>query len=130
MTDEDYMRRAIALAETHVGLTGANPSVGCLIVRDAQIVGRGVTGPSGSPHGEEVALAEAGDRALGATAFVTLEPCAQRSAGGASCTDRLIASGVSRVVVASADPSVFAAGQCAQRLRDAGIDTHQGLIHE
>eukprot|EP01031_Cornospumella_fuschlensis_P018445 gene18445-22573_t len=84
MSDEDYMRGAIALAEAHVGLTGSNPSVGCVIVRDAQIVGQGVTGLGGTPHGEEVALASAGERARGATAYVTLEPCAQRSTGGTS----------------------------------------------
>lgn len=130
MTDEDYMRAAVALAAGQVGRTGANPSVGCVIVRDGQIVGEGVTGPGGTPHGEDVALAAAGDRARGAIVYVTLEPCAQRSAGGTSCTDLLIAAGVSRVVTASSDPSVFAAGIGAQRLRDAGIATHQGLIRE
>ncbi len=128
MTDEDFMRRAIALAETHVGLTGANPSVGCVIVLNGQIVGEGVTGQGGVPHGEEVALAAAGEHARGASVFVTLEPCAQRSAGGVSCSDRLIAAQVSRVVIASADPSVFAGGQGAQRFRAAGIAAHQGLM--
>lgn len=130
MTDEEVMRRAIALAETHVGLTGANPSVGCVIVLDGQIVGEGVTGKGGTRHGEEMALAAAGDLARGATVFVTLEPCAQRSAGGISCSDRLIAAGVDRVVYASSDPSAFAGGQGAQRLRTAGIVIDQGLLSE
>lgn len=128
MTDEDAMRRAITLARTHVGLTAENPSVGCVIVRDGEVVGEGVTGEGGRPHGEEVALGQAGALAAGATAYVTLEPCAHRSAGGKSCSDRLIAAGVARVVVACADPSVFAAGQGAQRLRGAGISVAQGLL--
>ena len=128
MTDEDYMRRAIALAEPHVGLTAANPAVGCVIVRDGQIVGEGVTGLGGTPHGEEIALAAAGDRARGATVFVTLEPCAGRSAGGLSCSDQLIAAGVSRVVFACGDTSVFADGKGARKLKASGVDTHQGLM--
>lgn len=130
MTDEDFMRRAIALAETHVGHTGTNPSVGCVIVLEGQIVGEGVTGQGGTPHGEEVALAAAGERARGATVFVTLEPCAQRSAGGPSCSDRLIAAGVSRVEFASSDMSVFAAGKGAQRLKSAGVTLNHGLMRE
>lgn len=130
MTEEDYMRRAIDLAETHVGLTASNPSVGCVIVRDGQIVGEGVTGPGGAPHGEEVALAVAGQHARGATVFVTLEPCARRSAGGRSCSDRLIAAGVSRVVFACGDPSVFADGEGARKLKDSGITIHRGLMQD
>lgn len=130
MTDEDYMRRAIDLAQTRLGLTGTNPAVGCVIVRDDVIVGEGVTGQGGTPHGEEVALAEAGAMARGATVFVTLEPCAQRSAGGVSCSERLVAAGVTRVVFAHTDMSVFAAGRGAQRLKDSGIVTHQGLLEE
>lgn len=130
MTDEDFMRRAIDLARTHVGLTGANPSVGCVVVLDGVIVGEGVTAPGGRVHGEEAALSLAGDRAEGATAYVTLEPCARRSAGGLSCSERLIAAGIARVVIACADSSVFAAGEGARRLQVAGIVTDQGLLSE
>ena len=130
MTDEDYMRRAITLAQTRVGATGSNPAVGCVIVRDGVIVGEGVTGEGGTPHGEEVALGEAGVNARGATVFITLEPCAQRSAGGLSCSERLVAAGVARVLFAHADMSVFADGRGAQRLIDVGIVTHQGLLGE
>jgi len=130
MTDEDYMRRAIDLARTRVGATGSNPAVGCVIVRGDVIVGEGVTGQGGAPHGEEVALAEAGANAQGATAFITLEPCAERSAGGISCSQRLVAAGVVRAVFAYADVSVFADGRGAQKLRDAGIITQQGLLGE
>ena len=127
MTDEDFMRRAIALAQSHVGLTGDNPSVGCVIVKDGQIVGEGVTGPGGRPHGEEVALDAAGDLAKGATAYVTLEPCAERSGGGISCSGRLVAAGVVRVEIACGDSSVFADGRGCQWLQAAGVVTHRGL---
>ena len=128
MTDEDYMRHAIALAETRVGLTATNPSVGCVIVRDGQIVGEGVTGQGGTPHAEEVALAVTGEHARGATVYVTLEPCAKRSAGGVPCSDRLIAAGASRVVFACVDTSVFADGEGARKLSHCGIEIHQGLM--
>lgn len=129
MTDDvDHMRRAIALARGQLGRTGGNPAVGCVIVRDGLVIAEGATGAGGRPHGEEVALAVAGDAARGATAYVTLEPCAKRSIGGLSCSERLVAAGVRRVLIACQDLSVFAAGQGAQRLRDAGIEVDQGLI--
>jgi pyrimidine deaminase RibD-like protein len=128
MTDEDFMRRAIELARTHLGRTGENPSVGCVIVRDGAVIGEGVTGEGGRPHAEELALQAVGDAARGATAYVTLEPCAQRTAGGASCSELLVNAGVARVVIAASDSSVFAAGEGCQRLRNAGIVTYQGLM--
>ena len=128
MTDQAFMRRSIALARAQVGQTGANPSVGCVLVRDGIIVGEGVTGLRGRPHGEEAALAMAGDAAEGSTVYVTLEPCAQRSTGAVSCTDRLIAAGVRRVVVACQDPSVFADGEGARRLRAAGMRVDLGVL--
>jgi diaminohydroxyphosphoribosylaminopyrimidine deaminase/5-amino-6-(5-phosphoribosylamino)uracil reductase len=128
MTDEDFMRRAIALAGTRVGRTAENPAVGCVVVRDGAVVGEGVTGEGGRPHGEEVALGVAGDAARGATAYVTLEPCAERSSGGRSCSELLVAAGVVRVVYACSDSSVFAAGGGARRLQAAGVVTDQGLM--
>lgn len=128
MTDEDFMRRAIDLARTRVGLTGDNPAVGCVIVKDGAVVGEGVTGEGGRPHGEEMALRAAGSAAAAATAYVTLEPCAQRSAGGRSCSELLVAAGVARVVVAASDSSAFAAGEGCRRLQAAGIPTDQGLL--
>ncbi|OHB30716.1 MAG: riboflavin biosynthesis protein RibD [Phenylobacterium sp. RIFCSPHIGHO2_01_FULL_69_31] len=122
------MRRAIALAATRVGRTGDNPSVGCVIVRDGAVVGEGVTGEGGRPHAEEVALDQAGSAAEGATAYVTLEPCALRSTGVASCSERLVASRVARVVIASRDSSVFAGGEGCRRLHNAGIVTDRGLL--
>ncbi|WP_293899969.1 bifunctional diaminohydroxyphosphoribosylaminopyrimidine deaminase/5-amino-6-(5-phosphoribosylamino)uracil reductase RibD [Phenylobacterium sp.] len=128
MTDEDFMHRAIALAATHVGLTGDNPSVGCVIVRDGAVLGEGVTGLGGRPHGEELALAAVAGSVAGATAYVTLEPCAERSAGTASCSERLAAAGLARVVIACDDASVFANGRGRQRLQAAGIVTDRGLL--
>jgi diaminohydroxyphosphoribosylaminopyrimidine deaminase/5-amino-6-(5-phosphoribosylamino)uracil reductase len=128
MTDEDFMRRAIALARTHVGLTGDNPSVGCVIVKNGAVVGEGVTGEGGRPHAEETALRAAGAAAGDATAYVTLEPCARRSAGGQSCSELLAAAAVARVVVAACDSSVFASGEGCRRLQTAGIVIDQGLL--
>lgn len=130
MTDEDFMRRAIELARTHVGRTGDNPSVGCVIVRDGAVVGTGVTGEGGRPHAEELALQAAGEAARGSTAYVTLEPCAQRSSGGMSCSERLVGAGVARVVIAASDSSAFASGKGRLRLHNAGIVTHQGLMED
>jgi diaminohydroxyphosphoribosylaminopyrimidine deaminase/5-amino-6-(5-phosphoribosylamino)uracil reductase len=122
------MRRAISLARANVGLTGDNPSVGCVIVRDAVVVGEAATAPGGRPHAEEQALDRAGTAARGATAYVTLEPCGKRTAGHASCGERLAAAGVARVVVACPDASAFASGRGVQRLRDAGIEVDRGLL--
>jgi diaminohydroxyphosphoribosylaminopyrimidine deaminase/5-amino-6-(5-phosphoribosylamino)uracil reductase len=128
MSDEAFMRRAIALAATRVGRTGDNPSVGCVIVRAGAVVGEGVTGEGGRPHAEELALDQAGSAAEGATAYVTLEPCALRSTGVASCSERLVAARVDRVVIASRDSSVFAGGEGCRRLHNAGIVTDRGLL--
>jgi diaminohydroxyphosphoribosylaminopyrimidine deaminase/5-amino-6-(5-phosphoribosylamino)uracil reductase len=122
------MRRAIALARTNLGRTGANPSVGCVIVAGGTVVGEGATGVGGRPHAEEAALDQAGAAARGAVAYVTLEPCAERSSGAASCSERLAMAGVARVVVACADPSVLAAGRGLARLRAAGVEVELGLL--
>src|SRR6185503_7528682 len=127
---EAYMRRAIELAAARVGRTGGNPAVGCVIVRDGEVVGEAATAAGGRPHAEEQALDIAGARARGATAYVTLEPCGKRSAGHASCGQRLAEAGVVRVLAACADPSAFASGEGPRRLQSAGIDYAQGLLGE
>ena len=125
--DHRHMRRAIALARERQGATWPNPVVGCVIARDNAVLAEAATGPGGTDsaarrlHAEEQALSEAGAAAAGATAYVTLEPCAQRSSGRASCTDRLLAASVARVVVACRDPSQLASGQGLERLRAAGV---------
>jgi len=122
------MRRAIDLARQGLGRTGANPSVGCVIVRDGAIVGEGATGQGGRPHAEELALLQAGEAARGACAYVTLEPCGERSAGTPSCAERLIDTGVAEVHVACADASTFASGRGPERLAAAGVRLHAGLL--
>ncbi len=124
------MRRAIVLAQSGLGLTGDNPSVGCVIVHDGRVVGEGATGEGGRPHAEERALAQAGDQAAGATAYVTLEPCGERSSGAASCGQRLARASVARVVIACEDASILAAGQGSQQLRAAGAAVEMGLLRE
>lgn len=126
--DQQHMGRAIELARTHVGLTGSNPSVGCVIVKDGVVVGEGVTAQGGRPHAEEQALEQAGERALGAVAYVTLEPCGARSSGAESCSEKLVAAGVAQVAIACEDPSTFAAGQGSERLRAAGIEIRSGVM--
>ena len=128
MTDADFMRRAIALAATHLGLTGDNPSVGCVIVAGGKVVGEGVTGLGGRPHAEERALAQAGAAAAGATAYVTLEPCAARTNGSASCSSLLIAAKIDRVVIATADASIYAAGHGPASLEASGIPIQHGVL--
>jgi len=126
--DETWMRRAIGLARGNVGLTGDNPSVGCVLVKDGAVVGEAATAPGGRIHAEEAALTLAGPAAHGATAYVTLEPCGERSSGAASCGERLAVAGVGRVVIACEDASILAAGRGMQRLREAGIPAESGLL--
>jgi len=126
--DQTHMRRAIALARTNLGRTAENPSVGCVIVAGGRVVGEGATGEGGRPHAEEVALDRAGEAARGATAYVTLEPCGERSSGAASCGERLAAAGVGRVVIACADASPFASGQGVAHLQAAGIRAELGML--
>ena len=126
MTDEDRMRRALALAEEGLGRTSPNPSVGCVIVRDGVVVGEGRTAPPGGPHAEVVALRQAGARARGATAYATLEPCNHTGRTG-PCAEALIEAGIGEVVYALADPNVLAAGG-ADRLREAGVSVRGGVL--
>lgn len=130
MSDAHFMRNALNLAALQRGKTGENPAVGCLIVSDGAVIAGAATADGGRPHAEEAALAEAGARAKGATAYVTLEPCARRSAGGTACADALIQAGVARVVIASEDPHPNAAGAGLERLRAAGIAVELGLLRE
>ncbi len=117
---EPYLARALELASTARGATSPNPLVGCVLVRDGVVVGEGFHARVGEPHAEANALAAAGERARGATAYVTLEPCAHEGRTP-PCADALIAAGVSRVVVGMPDPNPEAAGG-ASRLREAGIE--------
>ena len=122
-----YMARALRLAERGLYTTDPNPRVGCVLVRDGRIVGEGWHRKTGEPHAERLALAEAGDRAHGATAYVTLEPCSHHGRTP-PCAEGLIEAGVARVVVAMRDPNPLVAGQGIVTLREAGVDTAVGLL--
>lgn len=119
---------ALSLAERGIGRTGSNPSVGCVIVRDGAIVGRGWTQPGGRPHAEAIALAQAGDAATGATIYITLEPCAHVSERGLACADLLIAAKPREVIAGIEDPDPRTAGQGFARLTDAGITVITGIM--
>ncbi|MDX0554563.1 bifunctional diaminohydroxyphosphoribosylaminopyrimidine deaminase/5-amino-6-(5-phosphoribosylamino)uracil reductase RibD [Sinorhizobium medicae] len=127
--DERFMAAALRLSRRNLGRTGTNPSVGCVIVNEGMIVGRAVTASGGRPHAEAQALAEAGEKARGATAYVTLEPCSHHGKTP-PCTDALIASGVARVVVAILDPDERVAGRGIVLLREAGIAVDIGVLRE
>jgi diaminohydroxyphosphoribosylaminopyrimidine deaminase/5-amino-6-(5-phosphoribosylamino)uracil reductase len=124
------MDAAIALGERGRGRTAPNPNVGCLIVRDEIVVGRGWTQAGGRPHAEAVALEQAGDAAHGAIVYVTLEPCAHESGRGPACADLLVAARPARVVIAAGDPDPRTNGRGAALLRDAGIAVETGLRRE
>jgi diaminohydroxyphosphoribosylaminopyrimidine deaminase / 5-amino-6-(5-phosphoribosylamino)uracil reductase len=123
--DARWMGAALALSSRGRGQTAPNPCVGCIIVSDRLIAGRGWTQPSGRPHAEAMAVTQAGDRARGATAYVTLEPCAEPGRGPA-CADVLIEAGVVRVVAAIGDPFPAVDGKGFAKLRAAGIDVSVG----
>lgn len=125
--DREHMQAALALARRGLGSTWPNPSVGCVLVRDGQVVGRGVTAPGGRPHAEAVALARAGDAARGATAYVTLEPCSHHGQTP-PCAAALVAAGVARVVVACGDPDRRVNGAGIAILRAAGLEVATGLL--
>jgi diaminohydroxyphosphoribosylaminopyrimidine deaminase/5-amino-6-(5-phosphoribosylamino)uracil reductase len=116
------MAAALALSERGRGRTAPNPNVGCVILRDDILVGRGWTQPGGRPHAEAMALEAAGEKARGATCYVTLEPCAHVSPRGPACADLLADSGVARVVIALGDPDPRTNGQGIARLRSSGIE--------
>lgn len=128
--DRTHMTRALDLARKQAGRTGDNPAVGCVLVKTDRVVGEGVTADGGRPHAEELALAQAGSDAAGAVAYVTLEPCAQRSSGGLGCSVLLAKAGVARVVFACADPHPLAAARGVEHMRAAGIEVQSGLFAE
>jgi diaminohydroxyphosphoribosylaminopyrimidine deaminase/5-amino-6-(5-phosphoribosylamino)uracil reductase len=127
-SDQDHMLRAIAVALPNLGKTAPNPVVGCVIVRDGQILAEAATAPGGRPHAEEQALERIDAR--GATAYVTLEPCGARSSGTAPCSQRLVEAGVVRVVYACEDPSPLASGQGSEKLIAAGVIVERGLLSQ
>jgi diaminohydroxyphosphoribosylaminopyrimidine deaminase / 5-amino-6-(5-phosphoribosylamino)uracil reductase len=122
------MAAALALSERGRASSTPNPNVGCLLIKHDRVVGRGWTARGGRPHAEALAIGQAGDESRGATAYVTLEPCAHASARGPCCADALIAAGVARVVIALTDPDPRTNGTGIERLRAAGIAVDTGLM--
>lgn len=127
--DQIWMQRAIELARLGQYSTKPNPNVGCVLVKDGQLVGEGYHPRAGQPHAEVFALRDAGDAARGATAYVTLEPCAHYGRTP-PCAKGLVEAGVARVVVACPDPNPLVAGKGVQILRDAGIQVEVGVLEQ
>ena len=125
--DRAMMARALSLAEGGLYTADPNPRVGCVIVRDGAIVGEGFHARAGQPHAEPGALAAAGEKARGATAYVSLEPC-NHHGRTPPCTEALIAAGVGRVVYGARDPNPRVSGAGEERLRRAGIAVSGGLM--
>lgn len=129
MTDEDYMREALRLAEHARGRTSPNPLVGAVIVREGRIVAEGWHREAGTPHAEVHALTMAGELARGATLYVTLEPCAHYGRTG-PCAKAVAEAGISRVVMALEDPNPLVAGKGTAILREAGLEVKCGVLAE
>ncbi len=127
LLDSQFLSRAIQLANLGLYTTQPNPRVGCVITLNNQIVGEGYHQQTGGPHAEIYALQQAADKAKGATAYVSLEPCSHQGKTP-PCADALIAGGVSRVVCAMQDPNPLVAGEGLKKLQQAGLETFSGLM--
>ena len=125
--DRRWMEKALELARRGLNTADPNPRVGCLLVKDGECVGSGWHRRAGGPHAEARALKEAGERARGASCYVTLEPCSHTGRTG-PCADALLAAGVARVVYAGKDPNALVSGAGARRLREAGVTVESGLL--
>ncbi len=123
------MRHALMLAHRNLGQVWPNPAVGCVLVKDGQVVGRGWTSRGGRPHAETIALQQAGAHAGGATAYITLEPCAHRGQTG-PCAQALIDARVAQAIIACRDPDPRVNGQGVLMLRAAGIAVHEGICQK
>lgn len=126
-SDEEWMRVALHLAQRGNGRVSPNPAVGCIIVKNDIVVGRGWTQPGGRPHAETVALQQAGNDASGATAYVTLEPCAHYGQTP-PCAEALVSAGIKRVVIALSDPDIRVNGKGVEHLKNSDIDVEEGVL--
>ncbi|MDU6100581.1 MAG: bifunctional diaminohydroxyphosphoribosylaminopyrimidine deaminase/5-amino-6-(5-phosphoribosylamino)uracil reductase RibD, partial [Acinetobacter sp.] len=127
--DQYWMQQAIELAKRGLYSTKPNPNVGCVIVKDDQLIGQGFHPKAGQPHAEVFALREAGEHAEGATAYVTLEPCAHYGRTP-PCAEALVKAQVKKVVVACPDPNPLVAGKGVQILKNAGIEVEVGICED
>jgi diaminohydroxyphosphoribosylaminopyrimidine deaminase/5-amino-6-(5-phosphoribosylamino)uracil reductase len=124
--DKEFMDVALSLAARNLGDTWPNPTVGCVLVKDGRVIGRGWTQSGGRPHAETEALTRAGTAARGSTAYVSLEPCSHHGKTP-PCADALVAAGIARAVVATHDPDARVNGRGIARLREAGIAVTEGV---
>jgi diaminohydroxyphosphoribosylaminopyrimidine deaminase/5-amino-6-(5-phosphoribosylamino)uracil reductase len=129
MNDADYMKLALDLTKGTLGQTSPNPVVGAVLVKDHQIVGIGVHLKAGEPHAEVHAIKMAGEKAEGATLYVTLEPCSHHGRTP-PCSDLVIQTGIKKVFVASTDPNPHVSGRGIQKIKNAGIEVEVGLLQE
>lgn len=129
IADTEYMQRALRLAARGLYTTDPNPRVGCVLVNNAKIVGQGWHERAGEAHAEINALMQAGEKASGATAYVTLEPCSH-TGKTPPCADALVQAGVSRVIAAMLDPNPLVSGKGLDMLRQTGIEVQSGLLEE
>ena len=127
MNDQQYMRRALMLAERGAGRVSPNPMVGCVIVKNGRVIGEGWHAQCGGPHAERAALAACAESPRGGTLFVTLEPCCHWGRTP-PCTDAIIAEGLARVVVGCLDANPLVAGKGVQTLQSAGVDVETGVL--
>ena len=129
LKDQNWMQKALRLAIRGIGKVSPNPPVGCVIVKEDRVIGRGWTQPGGRPHAEVMALQQAGQKAEGATAYCTLEPCSHFGKTP-PCCDALIKAGISKVVVAAQDPDLRVNGRGIKRLRAAGLCVVENVCKE
>ena len=129
LKDQNWMQKALRLAVRGIGKVSPNPPVGCVIVKEDRVIGRGWTQPGGRPHAEVMALQQAGQKAEGATAYCTLEPCSHFGKTP-PCCDALIKAGISKVVVAAQDPDLRVNGRGIKRLRTAGLCVVENVCKE
>jgi diaminohydroxyphosphoribosylaminopyrimidine deaminase/5-amino-6-(5-phosphoribosylamino)uracil reductase len=127
--DKKWMSVALSLAKRTKGATWPNPNVGCVIVKDDKLIGRGWTAPTGRPHAETQALKSAGAASANSTAYVTLEPCAH-TGKTKPCTSSLIRANVARIVIATRDPDPRVSGQGLKLLKNAGISITEGILKD
>ena len=127
LSDSEYMKMALLLAEKGRGTTRPNPLVGAIIVKQGKIIGEGYHKRAGQPHAEILAINKAGDKVKGSSLYLTLEPCCHTGRTG-PCTDAIIKSGISRVVYAIKDPDPRVNGKGGKILRKAGIDVKSGVL--
>ena len=129
MSDRAFVAQALALAALGEGRTRPNPLVGCVVVRDGVVLGRGYHRAAGEPHAEAIAIEEAGEAARGATLYVNLEPCAHRGRTP-PCTDAIVRAGIARVVASVRDPNPLVDGRGFEALRQAGVELTTGVLED